>query len=286
MSGKIPTQGEALPNGPRRRGGPKMQAAAREELGPRVPISTLLPIKVQKVGDGEINAVNARDLYAFLGIEKDFTSWMSVQIKRARLIEHRDFETIEILISPEKGSAKARVRIGKEYALTLDAGKHIGMLSGTERGFEVREYFIESDKRLHAQPQAVNLNDPTFLRGALLAYTEKVLVLEDKVQELTPKADALDRIATFGDGSLCLTNAAKALQTPPHSFMAWLNAHLWIYRRLGGEWTARQERIRSGFMEHKIITIKHSDGREEIKEQALVTPKGLAKLGQLFASGA
>ena len=46
---------------------------------------------------------------------------------------------------------------------------------------------------------------------AMQAEQER-LVLEAKVGELAPKAEALDRISTADVGSLCITNAAKALQ--------------------------------------------------------------------------
>lgn len=58
------------------------------------------------------------------------------------------------------------------------------------------------------------LNDPVTMRGLLLTYTEKVLVLEEQVEGMKPKVVALERIAIAG-GSLNLTEAAKALQQPP-----------------------------------------------------------------------
>jgi prophage antirepressor-like protein len=39
---------------------------------------------------------------------------------------------------------------------------------------------------------AIDLNDPAFLRGALLTYTEKVIALESQITILAPKAEALD----------------------------------------------------------------------------------------------
>src|SRR5690606_28048169 len=38
-----------------------------------------------------------------------------------------------------------------EYHLTIEAGKHIAMMSGTDKGFEVRDYFIECE-RLAMEP--------------------------------------------------------------------------------------------------------------------------------------
>ena len=37
-------------------------------------------------------AVNARELYAFLRVGKDFSSWIKKQIERCDLIEYQDFE--------------------------------------------------------------------------------------------------------------------------------------------------------------------------------------------------
>jgi prophage antirepressor-like protein len=42
------------------------------------------------------------------------------------------------------------------------------------------------------QAPAIDLNDPAFLRGALLTYTEKVIALESQITILAPKAEALD----------------------------------------------------------------------------------------------
>lgn len=124
------------------------------------------------------------------------------------------------------------------------------------------------------------LSDPAAMRGLLLTYTEKVLTLESKVEELTPKAEALDRIST-ANGSMCVTNAAKALQVQPRRLFSWLQEHQWIYRRPGGSgWLAYQHRIQCGWMEHKVTTVERGDGTEKVVEQVLVTAKGLAKLSE------
>lgn len=130
------------------------------------------------------------------------------------------------------------------------------------------------------------LNDPAAMRGLLLTYTEKVLTLEGQVSELTPKADALDRIAT-ADGSLCVTDAAKALQVRPKDLFAYLRAHGWIYRRPGsGHDLGYQSKVASGLLEHKVTTVLHADGTERMIEQVRVTPKGLAALAKLFRPAA
>lgn len=126
------------------------------------------------------------------------------------------------------------------------------------------------------------LNDPAAMRGLLLTYTEKVLTLEAKVGELQPAKEALDRIAE-ADGSLCITDAAKALQMRPKDLFSWLRNNGWIYRRAG---TAHdlgyQPKVTSGLLEHKVSTVYRSDGSEKITEQVRVTPKGLSRLAMLI----
>jgi len=127
---------------------------------------------------------------------------------------------------------------------------------------------------------APDLNDPAWLRGALLEYSERVLALEAEANENRPKVAAYERIAG-GDGSLCVTDAAKTLQMPPRDLFARLSAMKWIYRRAGcAHWVAYQDKLQRGLLEHKVTEVTRSDGSAKITEQVRVTPKGLAKLAE------
>lgn len=131
------------------------------------------------------------------------------------------------------------------------------------------------------------LSDPAMLRAALLGYTEKVIELEGVVAaqavvvaEQAPKVEALNRIAT-SDGLMCITDAAKNLQIQPKRLFGWMQQHQWIYRRAGGSgFVGYQNRIQSGCLSHKVVTIDRSDGSTATKEQVLVTAKGLTKLAE------
>jgi len=125
------------------------------------------------------------------------------------------------------------------------------------------------------------LNDPAAMRGLLLTYTERVLVLEDEKKALTPKAAALDRIST-ADGLTCITDTAKTLQVRPKDLFAILSRDKWIYRRPGGKgWIAYQDKIQQGLLTHKVTTVTDiHTGMDKVMERVLVTPKGLTKLTQ------
>jgi len=131
---------------------------------------------------------------------------------------------------------------------------------------------------------AVALNDPAWLRNALGAYTEKVIALEAQNKEMEADVAALDRISK-ADGSLNITEAAKAMQIKPKNLFAYMSAHGWIYRRAGSDhWLGYQSKVQSGLLEHKVTTVLRADGTEKITEQVRVTPKGLAALAKLFPS--
>lgn len=130
------------------------------------------------------------------------------------------------------------------------------------------------------------LSDPAIMRTLLLGYTEKVIELETKVEEMQPKVDALDRIATATDGSFCLTDAAKTLQTPPRQLTSLMSGQRWIYKRVGSShWIAYQDKIQAGYLEHKEKAIKLADGTDKMTCQVRVTAKGLAKLSTLLNKG-
>ena len=126
------------------------------------------------------------------------------------------------------------------------------------------------------------LGDPATLRGLLGTYAERVIALEGKVQEQAPKVAALERIAE-ASGSMCITDAAKTLQVLPHKLFAYLRQNQWIYKRPGTHSeVAYQIMIQRGWLEHKVTVTHLADGSERVYTQVRVTPKGLAKLGEVF----
>lgn len=106
-------------------------------------MNELIKIESRKTSSGEILTVNARDIHTFLGIKRRFADWIKDQIERGRFVEHRDFISLHVKVKRETG---ATTRI--EYHFTIDAAKHIAMMSNTDKGFEVRDYFIECERRL------------------------------------------------------------------------------------------------------------------------------------------
>lgn len=232
---------------------------------------TLIPLTTADIGNETVPTVNARDLHVFLNNGDHFSTWIKMRIAQYNFEENQDFTTFS------ENTEKGRPRL--EYALTLDMAKELSMVERNAKGKEARQYFIECERRAK---QPAQLDDPAWLRGTLLTYTERVLELEDQVSKLLPSQEALDRIAE-ADGSLCITDAAKALQMRPKDLFGWLRQNGWIYRRLGaGHDLGYQSKTTSGLLEHKVTTVLRADGSEKVTEQVRVTPKGLTKLAKLI----
>ncbi|PPT23086.1 phage antirepressor KilAC domain-containing protein [Xanthomonas arboricola] len=129
-----------------------------------------------------------------------------------------------------------------------------------------------------ADPLAL-LSDPAALRGLLASYAARV-------EELTPKADALDRIAT-ACGSIPLREASKVLGIPEREFFSLLEQKRWIYRHpLASTWLAYAGRLHSGCLEHKVTTGAKPDGSEWVRTQVRVTAKGLTNLAKALSAPA
>jgi len=79
-----------------------------------------------------------------------------------------------------------------EYALTLEAAKHIAMLSGTDKGFEVREYFIECESKLN-KPMSM-LEMVLVQAQAMVDQERKNALIQAQVQTIATRVEAIESI--------------------------------------------------------------------------------------------
>ena len=240
-------------------------------------MNELIQITEQQIAGNAVQAVSARDLHSALGVKDQFSHWAKRYTKK--FVSEQDFSGLTLRL--QSGHTQ------QDYAFSLDMAKHVAMMSETDKSMEVRQYFIECEKKLQAlrADPTKALNDPAILRQTLLGYAERVIALEATVKEQAPKVAALDRIST-ADGSLCITDAAKHLQVRPKDLFGHLIQKLWIYKRRGNSaWHGYQIRVQQGLIEHKVTTVSRSDGTEKLTEQVRITPKGLNRLaGELEAA--
>lgn len=189
---------------------------------------------------------------------------------------------------PETG-ANGRTYITKVYVFTGEQGKRDSIIVVAQLCPEFTAKLVDRWTELEAQAaRPAVLSRMQLLTMALAAETElqgALAELEDSretIGHLECKVEALDLIAD-ANGSFCLTDTAKLLQMRRIDLEKELNAREWIYRRAGtGRWRGHALRERQGLVTHKVERGPKSDGTEWVNEQVRITPKGLAKLAEIF----
>lgn len=102
-------------------------------------------IQVKNDGEGK-QIVSARDLHEYLGVGRDFTTWIKERIEKYQFEENTDFTIVSI--APQNGGTKRGGHNKVDYVLRLDMAKELSMIENNDRGREARKYFIECEKKL------------------------------------------------------------------------------------------------------------------------------------------
>lgn len=203
----------------------------------------LVKITQAKFGADEVNAVNARDLHKALDSKKDFSSWIKARIDKLGLVESRDYGVFTQMVENPYGGRPA-----KEYVVTIDIAKHLAMIEMTDKGRQVREYFIECEKNLkkHYLPQTYA---EALMELALAEKEKERLALENQTKQKT-----ID-LLTHTNKTYTITEIAKELNMSSAIRLNRKLAELKVQYQVNGTW---------------VMYSKYSDmGYEIIKQEVL-----------------
>ena len=136
-------------------------------------------IKISENENGK--AVSARELYEALGFaSQHYSKWYKKNIlSNDFAVENEDY--IQLPLSGRS----------KNFALTIDFAKRIAMMAKTEKGEEIRSYFIECEKK--AQSQVVNLSRMDILKMAMESE-EQLQLANTTIQEQAPKVEYTNKV--------------------------------------------------------------------------------------------
>lgn len=126
---------------------------------------------------------------------------------------------------------------------------------------------------------ALNLDDPAFLRQALLGYTEKVIELEHKVQALEPKAKGLDRIADCTN-VLGIRESAKVLKIGQNQLAQYLIDHKVVYRDQYSKIQAYQKSIDQKLVHVVTSAPRLTESGEKVFTQVKLTQKLITRIAK------
>lgn len=158
-------------------------------------------IKVQVKNDRQL--VSARDLYKGLEIKTRFSLWVKQNFKVFE--EGQDFTSVVTTTEVQNNGGTQRREL-QDYLLTIDTAKELCMMSKTEKGKEVRKYFIQVEK---------NWNSPDMImHRALEVSNSRIKLLTAKNQSLANQnKDLQDKIDRDAED----VTFAKAIRYSNHS---------------------------------------------------------------------
>ncbi|MCW0950292.1 phage antirepressor KilAC domain-containing protein [Streptococcus anginosus] len=211
--------------------------------------------------------VSARQLHQTLEVKKRFSAWFEQNIKG--FVEGYDFTGVPGG-TPVKGG-NGNTQYLDDYALTLDTAKHLAMMSKTDKGQEVRAYFIQIEKDFNS-PEKI-------MARALLMADKRVHKLEAQIEADRPKVLFADAVSA-SHTSILVGELAKLLkqngvEVGATRLFSWLRDHGYLIKRKGRDWNMpTQKSVELGLIRVKETSITHSDGHITVNKTPLVTGKG------------
>jgi phage anti-repressor protein/phage antirepressor YoqD-like protein len=252
---------------------------------PAATTGDLIKVRTAQIGGAQVQTVEARDLYLGLGLARaEWSRWAMRNIEGDTFfVENKDWAGFVLNTNGNDIH---------DYAISLEFAKHLAMMARTEKAHDYRNYFLECERRaLSSAPALPNFADPAAAARAWADEVEakqlavaKVSQLQHQVAQQAPAVAGLDRLANAA-GTMCVSDAAKVLQIQPSKLTDLLLAKRWMYHRPGKPgYLAYQDKLQSGNLRHKLGGYPDPDNGEwKVKEQVLVTRKGLTNLAKIIA---
>ena len=216
----------------------------------------------------DVQVVSARDLHEVLGVKTRFSLWVKQNFKHFR--DGIDFTSV-VTTTEVQNNGGVQARDLQDYVLTIETAKHIAMMSGTDKGYKIRDYFIKVEQAWNS-PEMV-------MKRALEIANKKVEQLKTENQEMKPKALFADAVTasktTILVGELAKILKQNGVQIGANRLFEWLRKNGYLINRRGVDWNMPTQRsMNMGLFEIKETTITHSDGHTSISKTTKVTGKG------------
>jgi anti-repressor protein len=210
--------------------------------------------------------VSGRQLHQALGVKTRYNDWFN------RMIDYGFAENEDYLaITQKRVTAQNNETTFNDHVLKLDMAKEIAMIQRTDKGKEVRQYFIQVEKDFNS-PEKI-------MARALKIADRKIIKLEATIEEQRPKVIFANAVSA-SHTSILVGDFAKLMRQNGLNFgqnrmFAWLRENGYLISRKGHSWNMpTQKAMDLGLFEIKETTINHSDGHISINKTPKITGKG------------
>ena len=217
------------------------------------------------LNDNHEPVVSGRQLHEALDVKTKYADWFNRMVDYG-FAENQDF----LLLKNEQQTGRGgHNRV--DHIIKLDMAKEIAMIQRTERGKQVRQYFIQVEKDFNS-PEKI-------MARALLIADKKVHQLEAKIEADRPKVLFAEAVSA-SHTSILVGELAKLLkqngvEMGANRLFNWLRAHGYLIKRNGRDWNMpTQKSVEMGLIRVKETSITHADGHITVSKTPLVTGKG------------
>ncbi|CCB95234.1 phage antirepressor protein [Streptococcus salivarius JIM8777] len=209
--------------------------------------------------------VSGRQLHQVLGVKTPYSMWFD------RMVEYGFTENQDFLLN---NSVKQTGRGGHnkiDHVLKLDMAKEIAMIQRTDKGKEVRKYFIQVEKDFNS-PEKI-------MARALLMADKKVHKLEAQIEADRPKVLFADAVSASKSscliGELAKILKQNGIDIGQNKLFQWLRSNGYLISRRGDSWNQpTQKSMDLKLFELKKTNINHADGHTTTNTTTKVTGKG------------
>ncbi|HEM5429123.1 TPA: phage antirepressor KilAC domain-containing protein [Streptococcus suis] len=217
------------------------------------------------VNDNQEPVVSGRQLHEALEVKTPYSMWFD------RMVEYGFTENQDFLLN---NFVKQTGRGGHNkvnHIIKLDIAKEIAMIQRTDRGKQVRQYFIQIEKDFNS-PEKI-------MARALLLADKKVHQLEAQIEADKPKvlfANAVEASAT----SILIGDFAKILRQNGYNIgqnrlFEWLRNNGFLIRKRGESYNMPTQRsMDMSLFEVKERTHNEPNGSIRISKTTKMTGKG------------
>lgn len=222
-------------------------------------MNDLIPINY----DNDRPTVMGRELHKELKVETRYNDWFD-RMKEYGFTENIDYYSI--LSNRSDGKAgKPRT----DHQLTIPMAKELCMLQRTERGKEIRKYFIAVEEQWNS-PDAIMARAYQISQAKLKQLQVKCSELTVENQIMKPKADYFDELV---DRNLLtgIRETAKELHIGQKLFVDFLLDKKYLYRDKRGKLMPYAKNVDNGLFELKEFSNEKTNFSST---QVLITPKG------------
>lgn len=209
--------------------------------------------------------VSGRQLHEALGVKTPYSMWFD------RMVEYGFTENQDFLLN---NFVKQTGRGGHnkvDHIIKLDMAKEIAMIQRTDKGKEVRQYFIQVEKDFNS-PEKI-------MARALLMADKKIHKLETQIEADKPKVLFADAVSASKSscliGELAKILKQNGIDIGQNKLFQWLRSNGYLISRRGESWNQpTQKSMQLGLFELKKTNINHADGHTTVNTTTKVTGKG------------